>query len=263
VNVTSQTQTLSVAQSVPSTLDRMFQGLSRNWFQAFLVAYGLFVWLPFLAPVFMHLGWDRAGNGLYFLYSFFCHQLPERSYFLFGERSMYSLSEIQSVWQNTINPFALRTFIGNESMGWKVAWSDRMISFYMSIWFLAVLWWPIRRKVKPLPWWGFILFLLPIIVDGGTHMLSDLAGIGQGFRDTNQWLAVMTSNSFPASFYSGDALGSLNSWMRLVTGFLAGLGITWFVFPLIYQTGALNEKLNQLSLQSAIEKISMESNRNV
>jgi hypothetical protein len=66
---------------------------------------------------------------IYFIYSFFCHQLPERSFFLFGEKSMYSLGEIQAVWQNTANPMILRQFIGNESMGWKIAWSDRMIGF--------------------------------------------------------------------------------------------------------------------------------------
>jgi uncharacterized membrane protein len=144
---------------------------------------------------------------------------------------MYSLSEIQSVWQDTINPLILRKFIGNESMGWKIAWSDRMISFYTSIWLFAVAWSPFRKKIKPLSLLGFALLLLPIIFDGGTHMLSDFAGIGQGFRDTNQWLAVLTNNSLTSSFLIGDALGSFNSWARIVTGFLAGFGIVWFAFP--------------------------------
>jgi hypothetical protein len=33
------------------------------------------------------------------------------------------------------------------------------------------------------------------------------------------------------TFYAGDALGSFNSWMRLITGLLGGLGIAWFAFP--------------------------------
>lgn len=205
--------------------------LSRHWLETFLAVYGIWVFLPFLAPVFMVLGWEGAGNLLYFIYSFFCHQLPERSFFLFGQQTMYSLMEIQGAWQDTINPFLLRKFIGNESMGWKIAWSDRMIWFYTSVWLFAVIWLPFRSKVKPLPWWGFVLFLFPIALDGVTHMLSDLAGIGQGFRDSNQWLAIFTNNIFSTSFYSGDILGSFNSWIRLVTGFLAGLGIVWFAFP--------------------------------
>lgn len=137
----------------------------------------------------MHIGWTSVGKATYFIYSFFCHQLPERSFFWFGEKSMYSLIEIQTVWQNTANPLILRQFIGNEAMGWKVAWSDRMISFYASVWLFAALWYPFRRKIKPITWWSFALLLLPLAVDGVTHAISDFAGIGQGFRDTNMWLA--------------------------------------------------------------------------
>src|SRR5512140_886856 len=101
--------------------------LSRHWFLVFAAAYGLWVWLPFTAPVFMRLGWSGAGHSVYLIYSFFCHQLPERSLFLFGPKVMYSLAEVQAAGQNTINPFLLRMFIGNAAMGWKIAWSDRMI----------------------------------------------------------------------------------------------------------------------------------------
>jgi uncharacterized membrane protein len=205
--------------------------LASRWFEIFLVMYGLWVWLPWLAPVLMHVGWNAAGTTLYFIYSLFCHQLPERSFFLFGRMPTYSLAEIQAAWQNTTNPFILRGFIGNQIMGWKIAWSDRMISLYTSIWLFALAWWPVRRKVRLLPWWGFVLLLLPIALDGGTHAVSDLAGIGRGFRDANQWLAAFTNNTLPSSFYAGDALGSFNSWMRLVTGLLAGLGVVWFAFP--------------------------------
>lgn len=43
---------------------------------------------------------------------------------------------------------------------------------------------------------------------------SDLAGIGQGFRDSNAWLAALSQQSLPAAFYAGDAWGSFNAWMR-------------------------------------------------
>lgn len=205
--------------------------MGNHWFETFLITYGLWVFLPFFAPVFMKIGWSGMGKAIYFIYSFFCHQLPERSFFLFGQKTMYTLPEIQFAWQNTINPMILRQFIGNENMGWKIAWSDRMISFYTSVWLFAVAWSPFRKQIKPLSWLGFALLLLPIALDGGTHMLSDLAGIGQGFRDTNQWLAALTNHSLPAVFYIGDALGSFNSWMRFTTGILAGLGIVWLAFP--------------------------------
>jgi uncharacterized membrane protein len=208
--------------------------LSSHAFQVFLVIYGLWVFIPFLAPVFMNIGWTGPSRAIYVLYSFFCHQLPERSLFFFGEKSMYSLGEIQAAWFETANPMVLRRFIGDDSLGWKVAWSDRMISFYTSIWLFALLGYRFRHAIRSLSWRGLGLLLLPILVDGGTHAISDLAGIGQGFRDTNSWLAAWTGGSLHASFYQGDALGSFNSIIRLVTGVLAGLGIAWVVLPFFF-----------------------------
>ena len=229
------TVTMSVATNINSPRPSLFQWISSHGFETFLIVYGLWVFIPFLAPVFMHISWTGAGKAIYFIYSFFCHQLPERSFFFFGEKSMYALTEIQTGWQNTANPMVLRQFIGNVAMGWKVAWSDRMISFYTSIWFFAVLWYPFRRTIRSMPWWGLFLLLVPIALDGVSHTVSDLSGIGLGFRDTNSWLAALTDYRFPRSFYVGDAMGSFNSLARLSTGLLAGLGIVWFAFPYAFR----------------------------
>lgn len=239
----------------PKSKQSVLDWISNHWFEVFLIVYGIWIWLPFLAPVFMNLGWESAGKAIYFIYSLFCHQLPERSFFFFGEKTMYTLNEIQAAWQDTVNPMILRQFIGNPEMGWKVAWSDRMISFYSSVWLFALLWYPLRRKVKPLSWWAFALFLLPMFLDGSTHAVSDLAGIGLGFRDSNLWLATLTNNSFPASFYAGDALGSFNSWARFITGLLAGLAIVWLALPYIFQSQTLNEELDQLSYEKVLAQI--------
>lgn len=229
--------------------------LEIHWFHTFLMAYGLFVWLPWLAPLAMHIGWVGLGKAIYLGYAFVCHQLPERSFFLFGLKVMYSLPEIQDAWRNTINPFFLRQFIGSPDMGWKLGWSDRMVSFYTSVWVFAVLWWPLRRKVRALSLWSFALLLLPMVIDGGSHAVSDLAGIGQGFRDSNLWLASLTGNALPAWFYAGDALGSFNSIMRLITGVLAGLGIAWLVLPYIREAESLNRKLDQFNYGRVLEQI--------
>jgi uncharacterized membrane protein len=201
------------------------------WLALFGVVAGLYFLLPFLAPAFMAIGWSGTGKAIYFVYSFLCHQLPERSFFLFGPKLTYPLAQIQSAWHDTTNPLLLRQFTGNPQMGWKVAWSDRMVSMFTSTWMFGLLWWPLRRRLPALPLWGFVPFRLPMALDGTTHLISDFAGIGQGFRDTNLWLAVLTGNAFPAGFYAGDAWGSFNSLVRLLTGVLFGLGIVWFPFP--------------------------------
>ena len=125
----------------------------------------------------------------------------------------------------------LRAFIGNPEVGYKVAWSDRMVSFYGGILLGGVVFALLRRRLKSPRWVIPLLLIVPIVVDGGTHMLSDLSGVGYGFRHANAWLAHLTRNAFPWAFYAGNSLGSFNSWMRLITGLLAGLAITWTVYP--------------------------------
>ncbi len=205
---------------------------TRHWVWIIILILGLYVGLPWLAPIFMQIGWTGPANLIYVFYSTQCHQMPQRSFFLFGENTMYSLGDIQTVWKNTDNPLILRQFIGNSEMGWKVAWSDRMVYMYTSIIVFALLLFRPRQKtMKTIPWWGFALLLLPMAIDGGSHFISDLSGIGNGFRDSNLWLSTLTNNAFSASFYAGDALGSFNSWMRLLTGLLFGLGVVLFLFP--------------------------------
>ena len=147
--MTSNTSTFHSLQRVPYLL-------SRYWIFLCAIFLGTFVGLPILAPIFMNWGWSGSAKTIYLVYSFLCHQLPERSYFLFGSKTTYSLAEIQSAWQNTLNPMVLRQFIGNPEMGWKVAWSDRMVSMYTSTLFFGLLWYPFRSRIKKLPWWGLI-----------------------------------------------------------------------------------------------------------
>jgi uncharacterized membrane protein len=206
-------------------------GFLRRWLLIFNLFFGIFVGLPWLAPVFMQTGHPNAARAIYFIYSTQCHQLPQRSFFLFGAQPTYSLAEIQAAWQDTTNPYLLRQFIGNAQMGWKVAWSDRMVSMYTSTFVAGLVFALVRRRLRPLSFKAFVLLLLPMTIDGGTHMASDLAGLGNGFRDSNAWLAALTGHVFPAWFYAGDALGSFNSWMRLITGILFGIGVVWFAYP--------------------------------
>ncbi len=219
-------------------LDRTLLVFLRHWLVIINLFFWVFVGLPWLAPVFMRTGQLGPARAIYLIYSTQCHQLPQRSFFLFGAKSSYSLGEIQAAWQDTNNPYILRQFIGNDEMGWKVAWSDRMVSMYISIFIGGLLRaaWPFRRRLKPLSFWGFgLLAIAPMLIDGSTHMVSDLAGLGNGFRDSNVWLAWLTGNALPPTFYAGDALGSFNSWMRLLTGTLFGVGVVWLVYPYLEQ----------------------------
>ena len=210
---------------------RLLLWISRHWLAIFLLFFGIYIALPWLAPVLMKLGARSPAQILYWFYALECHQFPQRAYYLFGEKTMYSLAEIQTAWQPTRNPLILRQFIGTEQMGYKVAWCDRTTAMYGAIWLFMGLGPLLLRRLRPLPLWAFALLTVPVLVDGGTHMVSDLAGLGLGFRETNAWLASMTAHAFPAPFYATDIVGSFNWWMRLLTGSLFGLGVVWLAYP--------------------------------
>ena len=146
---------------------------------------------------------------------------------------MYSLPEITAFTQS-LDPLTLKQFTGNAELGWKVAYSDRLMAWYGGFWIASLVYAVIRRRVRPLPLWGLILFSLPMFIDGTTHTISDVLinnQFGTGFRDTNLWLAQLTNNALPLWFVAGDAVGSFNSIMRWISGALFGIGLAWFLLP--------------------------------
>lgn len=234
----SRNSTYPAAANTPAApvADQITVFFIHHWLGLLLASWLFFTLLPFAAPAAMAAGWTPIGQLLYGLYSFFCHQLPQRSWFLFGPKLTYTLAEIQQVYP-VDDPMQLRTFVGTPAMGWKVAWSDRMISFYMLTPVWGLVYAGLRQaglKVRPLHWLPMLLALAPLGLDGLTHTINDLVwGVsGGGFRDTNAWLALLTANAFPG-FYAGDSLGTFNWWARLLTGVVAAWAIAFTVLPLL------------------------------
>lgn len=233
-------------------LNRWAHKMGNNWLLIFNLFMGFLIVTPWLAPVFMHLGWEFPARAIHIFYQTLCHQYPQRSYFLFGPQTMYSLEEVALVWDNVSNPLVIRQFIGTPEMGWKVAWSDRMISMYGGIFLFGVIYAipAVRRWARPLPLWGLILLIAPMGVDGITHVISDLYGFGNGFRYDNAWLAELTNYAFSESFYVGTVIGSFNWWARLFTGLLFGLAVVWFCYPYVEDSFRISNR----SIERKFEK---------
>ena len=205
--------------------------LVRHWLATVNMLLVLYSGVPWLAPVLMRGGRPAAARVIYSIYATQCHQLAQRSFFLFGRQLMYSLPELQATWPGSKGILGLGAIVGNAEIGWKVAWSDRMVAMYGATLAFGLLFGLVRRWLPPAPVWLGLLLLVPLALDGGTHFLSDLGGLKQGFRATNGWLAQLTAHGLPVSVYAGDALGSFNSWMRLTTGILFGLAVVWVAYP--------------------------------
>jgi len=244
MSITQNPETTTPASvASPPTKTPLSTAISRwfeaHWLLVFNGAWGVFVTLPWLAPIFMHWGLTWPGRAVYFIYNFFCHQLPERSWFLFGPRFSYTQAEIAAAWGRTVpeisNELVRRQFIGTAELGWKVAWSDRMVAMYTSIFIFGLIYALLREytriRLKPVHWFVFLLFIAPLGLDGTTHLINDALRLD--FRHYNTWAVLLTGGAFPPEFYVGDLFGSLNSVLRIISGILFGFGVVGFLWPLM------------------------------
>ena len=105
-----------------------------HWLQIWLLLFTLYNLLPILAPILMQLGLTAFATPIYALYNLIGHQLANRSFFFFGEQVTYTVQEIPVTLVGEFLPdsTALSDFIGNTDFGWKMAWSDRLVSMYGS-----------------------------------------------------------------------------------------------------------------------------------
>lgn len=218
------------------TIAKAAYWLMRRWLGVALLVLAIYSLLPFAAPVAMRLGWTTVGSAIYDVYSTQCHQMAQRSLFLFGPQAMYNLDELPLAYSGSPRDLLLlRAFRGSEAIGWKVAWSDRMVYMYGGLLVVGVVYRVRFGKRPPDPMrlrWVFLL-MLPLALDGITHFVSDQSGLASGFRYDNGWLAQATGFMLPDEFYRGDAIGSFNSLVRMISGFWFAVGLGGLILPLI------------------------------
>jgi uncharacterized membrane protein len=198
-------------QSGPSAadnkIDQAANGLvlwvARHWLFLFNLAWGMYVGIPFLAPILMHLGLIMPANAIYGVYSIFCHQLPDHSFFLFGhDHAPLEPVLVQGGMAEGLNLLVMRRFVGNELLGYKVALCQRDVAIYGSVLLAGLVYGIVRNRriVRPLPLKVYALFLIPIAVDGISQMF--------GLRESN-WV------------------------LRTITGMVFGVGSVWLAYPYV------------------------------
>jgi uncharacterized membrane protein len=148
----------------------------------------------------MALGYTLPARIIYTVYKPLCHQLPQRSFFLFGPQLAYSLETLQKL----LGPEKLATnslassFIGNAALGYKMAYCQRDTAMYTSMLLAGMAFGLVRHRLRPLPFALYIVFLIPLGVDGLAQFLG---------------------------FYE-------STWqLRTITGSLFGIATVWFAYP--------------------------------
>lgn len=181
-------------------LDKLVFSLAKHWLLLVNLVIAVYSGLPLLAPVLMALGYTWPARIIYTVYKQLCHQLPQRSFFLFGPQLSYSLETLQELLGPEMfadNSLA-RTFIGNPALGYKMAYCQRDTAMYTSMLLTGMIFGLVRRRLRPLPFALYLIFLSPWAVDG----LAQLLG-----------------------FYE-------STWqLRTITGSLFGLATVWFAYP--------------------------------
>lgn len=187
--------------SVSRAIDGMVHWMARHWLLIFSVVLLLYIAVPTSAAVLMQAGATGPARVIYAIYRGLCHELPERSYFLFGPQPTYSLQQLEN--DNVLAGESLvqrREYVGDPEHGYKIALCQRDLAIYGSMLVAGLIYGLVRRRrrIAPLKLAVFALFLLPIAIDG----LSQLPG----WREST-WV------------------------LRTLTGVLFGVGVIWLAYP--------------------------------
>jgi uncharacterized membrane protein len=200
-------------QALSNGADRMAVWFSRHWLGAFNGFIAVYLGLAILAPVLMKVGATRPASWIYTVYSFTCHQLGFRSFFLFGEAATYPRDAFAAA--TGIDPndlWAARTFTGDPILGYKIALCERDVAIYAFILLGGIAFYFLRGKIKPLHWALWLLLgVFPMGLDGGSQLLSYLPFLHFPFRESTALL-------------------------RVITGSLFGLTSVWFAYPYVQES---------------------------
>jgi uncharacterized membrane protein len=144
--------------------------VARHWLALVNTAMGVFVGLPVLSPILEasdNQALSFAGDLIFLAYHATCHQLPQRSFFIFQH---------------------------------QVAWCERDVAIWGTIFLAGLVFSLVRRHVDPLSIRWYVVLSIPMVIDGVTQLF--------GWRES--------------------------TWeLRLITGFLFGLGTAWLVLPIL------------------------------
>ncbi|MGQ9494218.1 MAG: DUF2085 domain-containing protein [Anaerolineae bacterium] len=184
------------ALKLATFLTRIAAVIARHWMLVINTTLAVQAALPILAPILMASGYSAAARLIYTLYAPLCHQLPERSFFLFGPHTTYALHELEHM----IGPDVPLRYIGNPTIGYKIAVCQRDIATYVAMLASGLVFIPLRHRLRPLPIKVFILFCIPMAIDGLGQLL---------------------------------ALWDSTPYTRVVTGALFGIACIWLAFPYI------------------------------
>jgi len=186
--------------------------------QAFITFLNICILLP---GILWQSGLTTVADKLYTFLGLFCHQMPERSFFINGPQFMYSKSELLSVTTPnrlfSLNP--AERFTCADSIGCKFGVCSRCTGLYTGM-FTGMVLSPYIEKVH-FKKWLLLILLLPMAIDG-----------------IIQFIASVITPDMP--FYIS------NNRLRFVTGFAFGFGFSSYAFMVLRRELAKTAMMDNL-----------------
>ena len=163
-------RTSSFRQSLEQYMIGFGNFLLKHWATIVTIVLGLLVGIAIAIPFLSYFGLDSIAKPLFFALHYVCAQVPSHSFYIFGH---------------------------------QLGLCGRNFSIYTSMFLGSLVFVLSKKRLPGIPWWLWILMILPMAWDGITQMF--------GWRES--------------------------TWeLRVITGTLFGLGNIWFVLPLIQRT---------------------------
>lgn len=258
-------------RSVVLGIDRSVHWFSKHWLAMFNLVALIYVGLPVLAPFLMQAGLTAPARVIYTVYSPLCHQMTQRSFFLFGEQVAYpreiadtnlkpieayidEIPEFDGVSADHWPAFfaAARRFVGNDQMGYKMALCERDIGIYGFVLIGGLIYGMVRYRVnvKPLPLILFIIIGLgPIALDGFSQLFGYWVTPADGSAASG--LMAQIQQLLP--------LRESTPAMRILTGALFGLMLVWLAYPqvnngMLGTERGLAEKLRRVEEREEVKR---------
>ncbi|GCE24844.1 hypothetical protein KDA_03280 [Dictyobacter alpinus] len=151
-------------------VDRGGDFLTDYWAHIVMIGLGILVGTAIAIPFLSYFGLDSIAKPLFFSLHYVCAQIPSHSIYIFGH---------------------------------QLGLCERNFSIYTSMFLTSLVFVLSKKRLPGIPWWLWILMILPMAWDGTTQMF--------GWRESD-WI------------------------LRVITGTLFGVGNIWFALPLMQKS---------------------------
>jgi uncharacterized membrane protein len=157
-------------QAFDRFVERAGNFLMEQWAAVLTGILGTLVLIALSIPFLSYFGLDAIAKPLFYSLHYVCAQIPSHSFYIFGH---------------------------------QLGMCERNFSIYTSMFLGSLVFTLTKKRLPGIPWWLWILLILPMAIDGTTQMF--------GLREST-WI------------------------LRVVTGTLFGLGNVWFALPFMQKT---------------------------